>query len=149
MISFQHTSLITAPPEIVWNFHERPDILNLLTPPWQPVEAIRRESGLGPGALSEFRLWLGPIPVTWIARHTDEYEPNRLFTDIQEIGPLDSWKHRHHFIPEGKHTRLTDDITFALPMAWASEPMIGSFVLQRLRDMFKYRHRMTQTACNC
>ena len=147
MTTFQHTSLIAASPETVWRFHERSDILNLLTPPWQPVEAVRREGGLGPGAVSEFRLWLGPIPVVWVARHTDEYEPNRLFTDIQASGPLDAWTHRHRFVPEGKHTRLTDDITFTLPAEWLSEPMIGWFVQQRLQDMFEYRHRVTREAC--
>lgn len=147
MTTFQHTSLIAAPPETVWRFHERPDILNLLTPPWQPVEAVSRQGGLGPGAFSEFRLWLGPVPITWLARHTDEYEPNRLFTDIQEKGPLDAWTHRHRFEPEGNQTRLTDDITFTLPIEWASEPTIGGFVLQRLSDMFAYRHRVTQEAC--
>ncbi|MEL6131611.1 MAG: SRPBCC family protein, partial [Cyanobacteria bacterium J06628_4] len=113
----------------------------------QPVEAVARQGGLGPGASSEFRLWLGPVPITWLARHTDEYEPNRLFTDIQERGPLDAWIHRHRFEPEGNQTRLTDDITFTLPMEWASEPLIGGFVLQRLSDMFDYRHRVTQEAC--
>ena len=42
---------------------------------------------------------------------------------------------------------LTDDITFTLPMEWASEPMIGWFVLQRLQDMFEYRHKVTREAC--
>lgn len=148
MTHFQKSSLITAPPEAVWRFHERPDILKLLTPPWQPVEAVRREGGLGPGAESEFRLWLGPLPVTWLARHTDEYEPNRLFTDIQVQGPLESWTHRHRFVPEGSHTRLIDDITFTLPLEVLSEPAIGWFVIDRLRDMFTYRHKVTQELCS-
>ncbi|NEP17620.1 MAG: SRPBCC family protein [Leptolyngbya sp. SIO4C1] len=148
MQTFQYSSLIDAPAETVWAFHERADILDILTPPWQPVEVLRREGGLGPGAISEFRLWLGPLPLTWLARHTDEYEPYRLFTDIQVEGPLDSWTHRHRFMPEADKTRLIDDITFALPAEWISAPLIASFVKQRLHDMFAYRHQVTQRECH-
>ncbi|MEO1591803.1 MAG: SRPBCC family protein, partial [Cyanobacteria bacterium J06632_22] len=108
---------------------------------------VRREGGLGPGAITEFRLWLGPLPVTWLANHTDEYEPGRLFTDIQVSGPLEAWTHRHRFIPQGQRTQLVDDITFTLPAAPLSEPLIGPFVNQRLEDMFRYRHQQTKTYC--
>jgi|GEM_PF-1907962 len=43
MLHFQYSSLINATVEEVWNFHEREDILKILTPPWQPVKMIRRE----------------------------------------------------------------------------------------------------------
>ncbi|MEL6138397.1 MAG: SRPBCC family protein [Cyanobacteria bacterium J06628_6] len=147
-MKFQFSSQIDAPVATVWAFHERPDILDLLTPPWQPVQVLRREGGLGPGALSEFRLWLGPFPVPWLARHTDEYEVNRRFTDTQVTGPLAAWTHRHQFDQEGTKTRLTDDITYELPVAWLSEAAIGSFVNQRLEDMFRYRHQVTQEHCS-
>ena len=49
MLNFKYSSLIDAPVETVWQFHDRPDILELLTPPWQPVKIIRREGGLGVG----------------------------------------------------------------------------------------------------
>ncbi|MEL6137830.1 MAG: cyclase, partial [Cyanobacteria bacterium J06628_6] len=81
-------------------------------------------------------------------QHTDEYERHRLFTDIQVTGPLAAWTHRHRFIPEGATTRLTDDITYELPAAWFSEPTIGGFVNQRLEDMFRYRHQITQKYCH-
>ena len=147
MQTFQHSSLIDAPVEAVWAFYERPDILQLLTPPWQPVQTVRREGGLGPGAITEFRLWLGPIPIPWLARHTDEYEAGRLFTDIQVEGPLESWTHRHRFTPEDGKTRLVDDITFEIPAGWVTEPLMGWFVQQRLHDMFRYRHQATRQAC--
>ncbi|MEG4414889.1 cyclase, partial [Microcoleus sp. C2C3] len=33
MPNFKYSSLINATVEAVWNFHEKPDILQLLTPP--------------------------------------------------------------------------------------------------------------------
>ena len=146
-MKFQFSSQLDAPVERVWAFHERPDILDILTPPWQPDQVVRREGGLGPGAITEFRLWLGPIPITWLAQHTDEFEPERLFTDIQVTGPLQAWTHRHRFIPQGSQTQLVDDITYELPIGPLSEPLIGSFVSQRLEDMFRYRHQQTKAYC--
>jgi len=57
MLHYRKSTLIDAPVEVVWNFHERLDILERLTPPWQPVQVVRREGGLGVGAISEFRLF--------------------------------------------------------------------------------------------
>lgn len=118
-----------------------------LTPPWQPVEVLRREGGLGPGAETEFRLYLGFFPIRWLARHTDEYEPYRQFTDVQVEGPFEQWTHRHQFTPEGDRTILLDKVTFSLPASWASEPLLGGFVRSQLNDLFEFRHRVTQHEC--
>ncbi|NEO25288.1 MAG: cyclase, partial [Moorea sp. SIO4A5] len=67
MLHFNYSTVINAPVDIVWTFHERDDILDLLTPPWQPIQVIRREGGLEIGAVSEFRIFLGLIPLQWIA----------------------------------------------------------------------------------
>ena len=61
MLHFKYSSVINSSVENVWQFYERPDILQLLTPPWQPVKVIRREGGLGVGAISEFQINLGFI----------------------------------------------------------------------------------------
>ncbi len=146
MLHFRYSSLIDAPVEAVWNFHERPDILQQLTPPWQPVEVIRREGGLDVGAITEFRLWLGPIPVQWLAVHT-ECIPYQLFTDEQKQGPMESWVHRHQLSSEGGKTRLTDVITYSPPGGWLAENLLAGWVDSRLEDMFRYRHSVTQREC--
>jgi ligand-binding SRPBCC domain-containing protein len=145
-MNFTYSSLINAPVETVWRFHDRPDILSLLTPPWQPVEIVRREGGLGVGAVSEFRLWIGPVPITWIARHI-EYELDRYFVDRQEVGPLRSWVHRHQFQPESEKTRLTDSIEYAVTGNESADAVLGEWVNARLRDMFRYRHEVTKHEC--
>ncbi|MEM9541909.1 MAG: SRPBCC family protein [Cyanobacteria bacterium P01_E01_bin.42] len=147
MLNFKYSTSIDAPLETVWEFHEREDILQILTPPWQPVRIIRREGGLGVGAISEFRIFLGLIPVTWIARHTqcDRYH---YFTDEQIEGPLVSWTHRHQFDREGDRTRLTDAIAYELPGGIFTEFFLAGWVESRLRDMFRYRHEVTQQECH-
>ncbi|MFH7024297.1 MAG: SRPBCC family protein [Heteroscytonema crispum UTEX LB 1556] len=146
MLQFKYSSVINAPVEVVWRFHERPDILQLLTPPWQPVQVIRREGGLGVGAITEFRLFLGLLPLTWLARHT-EYEEYRLFTDEQISGPFESWTHRHEFEAENGKTRLTDAITFSIPGGEPVEFISGWLVQAQLEAMFRYRHEVTKREC--
>ncbi len=143
MLTFKKTTLIDAPIEKVWEFHERPDILDILTPPWQPVKVIKREGGLDIGAITEFQLMLGFIPIRWLARHTECNKPY-LFVDIQEIGPLKSWEHRHKFTPKNGKTELTDEIKYEIPGGRIVEILIGWWVDFRLQDMFSYRHETTQ-----
>lgn len=146
MLYFEKTSIIDAPVASVWQFHERPDILQLLTPPWQPVQIVRREGGLGIGAISEFRLWLGPIPVQWIAKHID-CVVNHYFVDIQQSGPMAYWQHRHQFTAIGAQTQLKDSIEFAIPGGNSLEQWMGTWVKSRLSDMFDYRHTITRLHC--
>lgn len=146
MLHFEKTSIIDASPEVLWRFHERSDILQLLTPPWQPVQIIRREGGLGVGAISEFRLWIGIVPVQWIAVHT-ACEPNRYFVDEQKTGPMASWQHHHQFEALGTQTKLTDAIAFSLPGGQSIESLLDWWVNSRLSDMFDYRHRITKLHC--
>ncbi|BCL34023.1 SRPBCC family protein [Nostoc sp. MS1] len=146
MLHFQHSSVINASPEVVWKFHERSDILQLLTPPWQPMRVVRREGGLEVGAITEFKLFLGPVPLTWLARHT-ECEKYRLFTDTQISGPFESWIHRHRFELENGKTKLTDDISYVMPGGDAVEFIGGWLVQAQLEAMFRYRHFVTKREC--
>ncbi|MBD2625337.1 SRPBCC family protein [Trichormus variabilis] len=146
MLQFKHSSIINAPVEVVWKFHERPDILQLLTPPWQPIQVIRREGGLNEGAITEFRLFLGLLPLTWLARHT-EYEQYKLFTDEQISGPFESWVHRHEFELENRKTILTDNIAFSMPGGDSVEFVSGWLIQVQLEAMFRYRHYVTKREC--
>lgn len=146
MLHFNYSTLINAPVEIVWQFHERPDVLDRLTPPWQPVTIVNREGGLAVGATTEFRIMLGLIPVTWIAKHVESQKPY-LFTDIQLVGPLVSWRHEHQFQEIEEQTQLTDKISYELPGGDWAEFMLEWWVNSRLAEMFKYRHQVTKREC--
>lgn len=146
MLYFTHCSIINAPVEVVWKFHERQDILQLLTPPWQPVQVLRREGGLNEGAITEFKLFIGLLPLTWLARHTD-FEQYRLFTDVQISGPFESWVHRHEFTEEDGKTRLTDNISYSMPGGDGVEFVSGWLIQLQLEAMFRYRHFITKREC--
>jgi ligand-binding SRPBCC domain-containing protein len=49
-------------------FTERPDVLELLlTPPWQPDSVGASRGGLKVPAVSEFQIFLDPLPLGWVS----------------------------------------------------------------------------------
>jgi hypothetical protein len=142
MKRFIKQSEIQAPVEKVFAFHEQPEALEALTPPWEPVEIVQRPQGLQPGTRAVLRIRTGPLTRDWIAEHT-EYIPNRLFADKQLSGPFAYWYHRHHFEPTLRGTTLmTDEIEYALPLGWLGELFGGWFVKTKLEKMFTWRHQI-------
>jgi hypothetical protein len=145
MASFVYNSWIPAPPESVFAFHERPEALEVLIPPWTGARVMERTGGLRMGARVRLRIPVGPFHIDWLALHTG-YEKDVYFEDVQTSGPFRSWRHRHEFTPERGGTRLTDRIEYTLPLAPLSHWLAGWVVRLQLRRMFDYRHRVTTQA---
>ena len=103
MRQFRHEFKVNASIERVAEFHSSTEALKLLTPPPLFVKFNQVEP-MGEGSRADFTLWLGPIPIHWIANHTDVH-PTDGFTDIQVEGPFQTWIHRHTF------TQMTTDMT--------------------------------------
>ncbi len=140
---FERSVLIDAPVEEVFAFHERPDALLLLSPPFPPVRLIQR-TGQGIELKSRLELKIGPL--RWVALHT-AWARNRHFEDRQEEGPFDQWIHRHEFESIGKRTRLTDRIEYRLPGGPLINGLFGWAVNLGLRNMFRHRHKVTRQLC--
>lgn len=128
---FEQRSVIAAPVERVWAFHQSPDALRRLTMPPTRVQIVRDERrSLTDGEL-EFVLWLGPLPVRWVAAHAPG-PGETSFVDRQVRGPLAFWEHEHIMRPCEGGTELLDRITLAyrpgwLPRrraCWVTEPQI-------------------------
>lgn len=137
MFHFEYSSLIDAPVEVVFAFHERPDAIRLLTPPWM-LPRVERLKGEGLEAGVELVVTTGLI-LRWHARHV-AYEKNRLFVDEIVSGPMKRWRHEHRFEPRGEQTLLTDWIEY--------EPKGPDFLVRPgLRCLFRYRHRVTRAHC--
>ena len=142
MPTFVKRTLIAAPVEKVFGFHEREDALLLLSPPFPPVRVIRREGGIEVGSRVELRIG----PIRWLALHT-AFERNRLFEDSQVEGPFAEWRHRHEFEAAGEATQLTDRIEYRLPGGVWMNRMFGWVVGLGLRNMFRFRHGQTKRYC--
>src|SRR5262245_2164441 len=81
-------SRISAPPGVVFRFHESREALTRLIPPWEAMKIVESTGSLLPGSRVVLRGHLGPVPIRWVAVHT-EYDPPHLFADRQESGPFD------------------------------------------------------------
>ncbi len=145
-MQFEYSSFIDAPVEVVFAFHQRPDAIELLTPPERNIEVVHRSGGIEAGAIVEFLIPVGPFRIRWLAHHI-AYEKNRVFIDEQRKGPFAAWVHAHHFAVEGEGTRLTDSIEFAMPGGRMVEAVAGRWIKRDLRRMFEYRHEVTKKYC--
>jgi ligand-binding SRPBCC domain-containing protein len=142
MAIFNYSSVIDAPVEVVFGFHERVNALELLTPPFLPVRVVRRSGNIREGAEVELRVG----PLRWLARHT-VYAKNKLFVDEQREGPFARWTHNHRFEDLGGKTRLTDSVEYELPGGRGANMAGAPFVRLGLLQIFRYRHRATKAYC--
>ncbi len=135
-------SQIDASPHVVFGFHERPDALQRLTPPWEKVRVVQSSGSIRPGSRVVLATRLGPFPLRWVAVHT-EYDPPRLFADRQESGPFASWYHRHEFQDDGSGgTLMRDVVEYSLPLGPLGRLLLPHTVERKLEELFTYRHQV-------
>ena len=116
MPRFSHTFTVGAPLNAVVALHHDTRILKRLTPPPLFIQLHRFEP-LADGAEAEFTMWFGPLPVRWVAVHS-EVGPEG-FVDRQVRGPLARWRHRHHFAAvDAENTRVTDTVDYLHRSGW-------------------------------
>jgi uncharacterized protein (TIGR01777 family) len=143
MGTFERRSVMPAPADELFRWHEREGAFERLNSPWAPVEVEERTGGLAVGARTVIRLPVGPVKQRWVAEHT-AYEPGRMFRDKQTSGPFSKWVHTHRFEPKGAQSELIDTIDYALPMGGLGELFGGPFTEATLQQMFDYRHAVTR-----
>jgi ligand-binding SRPBCC domain-containing protein len=145
--TFVKESLIHAPPERVFAFHELPDAFQRLTPAWEKSRIIKAAdiSQIGSTAIIETRI-AGLIPMRWVARHT-AYDPPRMFEDVQVTGPFRFWRHRHFITPHKDGARLRDEIEYEPPFGPLGRLVAPLMIEPRLRRLFAYRHEVTRAWC--
>jgi ligand-binding SRPBCC domain-containing protein len=137
MKKFTHLTRVSAPLEAVAAFHKDSQALRLLTPPPVFVQ-FHQVQPVKEGSVADFTLWFGPLPVRWVAIHS-QVEKLHGFTDMQIRGPFDSWVHKHSFsVVEGGNTLITDEIQASLnkhPFWW----VFGQLMWLTLPILFTYR----------
>lgn len=144
---FVKESLIQAAPECVFAFHELPDALARLTPPWEKSRVIQPAPDLhiGSVAIVETKLF-GLVPVRWVARHT-LYDPPRMFEDVQVKGPFRFWRHRHIVLPHARGALLRDEVEYEPPLGLIGRLFAPLLIVPRLQRLFEYRHQVTRAWC--
>ena len=144
---FVKESIIHAPPEKVFAFHELPDAFERLVPPDEVVRLVQKAdiSQVGSRAVIEQKIF-GIFPSRWVAEHI-AYDPPRMFEDIQISGPFASWRHRHIIEPHEDGAILRDDIEFEPPLSFLGQIAAPLAILPKLEKIFVYRHEVTRKWC--
>ena len=136
----ERTSRLPVSAQAAYDWHARPGAFARLTPPWEKVTVLDRSGDLA-DARAVLRVFAGPVPLRWVARHRDAVA-GRQFVDEQVAGPFTRWVHLHRFDPEGPaQCMMTDRVEFVPPwggLGAAAAPVIRSRV-ERLLD---YRHAL-------
>ncbi len=144
-MKFVHESHIGRSPAAVFAFHQRPEAITEIMPPWEKVAIVGEVPPIEPGRRVTLRTKIGPVPVTWVAEYTDEFEPGRLFTDRQVSGPFAQWLHHHWFLDDGAGgTILRDEVDYVPPLGPIGRWLGNAFILRKLDKMFTSRHEATR-----
>jgi ligand-binding SRPBCC domain-containing protein len=146
MHKFDFSFTVNASLEDVGTFHSNTRALKTLNPPLIFVK-LHRVDPMSEGSISEFTLWLGPIPVHWRAVHSNVSLNG--FTDTQESGPLDFWQHTHHFERVGdNNTLIREHIEYQHRRGWRG--LFSRILFGRLGliALFNYRKWATKRALN-
>ncbi|RIK43227.1 MAG: hypothetical protein DCC55_06360 [Chloroflexi bacterium] len=113
-----------------------------ITPPPILVQVHRAPARLGEGDEMEFTLWLGPLPLRWLAR-IEQVTPVS-FVDRLVRGPFACWLHHHTFIPKKDGTTHVVDmvkVQFSHNLFWK---LIGVAMWSGMPLLFAYRSWRTR-----
>ncbi len=139
---FNFSFTVNAPLESVAAFHADTRALKTLNPPGVIVQ-LHRVDPMAEGSISEFTLWMGPIPVRWRAVHS-AIGPNG-FTDTQASGPLKFWRHTHRFTVLDEHTtQIHEQIEYEFQPGWRGLFARILFGRLGLLALFTYRKLATR-----
>lgn len=139
---FERSFVVDAPLDAVREFHGDTAALRILSPPGTFVQFHSVEP-LAEGSVSEFTLWLGPLPIRWTAVHRDVTDHG--FTDVQRAGPAERWAHTHTFVPlDGGRTRVEDRVVFSHKPGLAGLLTRVLFSRPNLWFLFAWRARATR-----
>ncbi len=130
--------------ENLWEFISDPRNLKVITPEYMGFEILSPALAprIYPGMIISYRVapLLG-IPMTWVTEITQVRELS-YFVDEQRVGPYVMWHHEHHLehVPEG--VRMTDMVTYRLPLGFLGNWVHRLWVRKQLNRIFNYRREV-------
>jgi ligand-binding SRPBCC domain-containing protein len=140
---FEKQSIIPGSPEQMMIFHSAPRAFQMLTPPPVFIQVIRDDRKSITYGEIEFRVWVGFLPVRWLANHEAGPIPTA-FVDRMVDGPMAYWEHQHIFENVSGSVRLTDHVTFEHKTGIMGLLTRLFFDGVPLQILFAYRHWITK-----
>jgi ligand-binding SRPBCC domain-containing protein len=137
---------IAAPVDTLYRFHLDTRNAPLISPDAASFHGIEGRFPVEVGGRVTLRVRQPPIPVTqtWRIRIA-ELEEDRRIVDVAERSPFAYWRHEHRFmsLPDGG-TRMTDDVTYALPLGPFGRLAYAVVGRRQLAKMFAERQAKTK-----
>ena len=138
---FEHTFEVAAPQTSVAAFHRGAASMGAITPPPVIVRVHHAPPQLAEGDEMDFTMWLGPLPIRWVAR-IEQVTPIS-FVDRQVRGPFGRWRHLHTYLPvDGSsgdpRTHVIDQVEAELSPHWGWK-LVGLGMWLSLPLLFAYR----------
>ncbi len=132
-----YESVLSMPPDRLFELHTRPEALRRLSPGFPPVREIEQSGGFEVGTTIRIRVGVGPLSMTWLA-FLEEVVPGRMFVDVQKEGPFRSWRHVHSFLPSDKGCLMRDEVEWVPKLGF---PGLDAVIVRpALRSYFRKRH---------
>ena len=139
---YKHQFTVAAPLADVAAFHKQSASMGAITPPPVIVRVHHAPAILDEGDEMDFTMWLGPMPIRWVARIEDVSE--RGFVDRQVRGPFTKWVHRHRFEAVDAHTTIVHDEVEAVPSSQWFWQLVGRAMWLNMPVLFGFRQWKTR-----
>lgn len=136
------SQLVPRDVEEVWAFFSRPENLAEITPPWLGFEMLTPSPApMRTGALIDYRIRLGPVPLRWRTMIT-ACEPPHRFVDEQLLGPYSWWHHTHTFEARDGGTLIGDTVRYLPPLGILGRTVHALVIRRQLEGIFAHRRRV-------
>lgn len=130
----------------LWEFLSKPQNLSEITPRdmgFQVTSPVL-SGQMYPGQIITYYVFpFKGIRTCWVTEITHVQE-GWYFVDEQRFGPYRFWHHKH-FLGEAENgVRMTDEVTYKLPMGFIGRWINRLLVKKRLKQIFEYRQQVFQ-----
>lgn len=143
LFRLEREQVVNQPLAEVFPFFESPENLHRITPPSLDFRLLTPSPvPMNAGRVIDYTIRFKGLKLRWRTLITD-YAPPHRFTDEQLKGPYSYWQHVHEFEDLGGQTRLTDFVTYGLPVGlpdFAARLLNQKLVRPELEEIFDYRY---------
>jgi ligand-binding SRPBCC domain-containing protein len=140
---FQRSQFIQSSLHDVWNFIATPGNLNKITPPSMSFDILTPNlpSQMYEGMIIHYRVKPLPFYYTeWVTEIT-KIKHGEYFVDEQRIGPYKFWHHEHRLQQSHQGVKMTDIVSYQLPLGILGQLGNQVIIKSRLKDIFEYREK--------
>lgn len=141
MQHFQKETLLPCSVEEAFDFHQNPENLTKISPPWIKTTLLKPIKEIAEGSVIEVKAVRALIPMVWKVRIKSLQRPTTLVDEALQ-SPFTYWCHTHAFWEVKEGTIMIDSVDFKMPLGFMGG-LFGFLVQKDLEKMFTYRHQKT------